>query len=479
MNVGFVFWILGKLVFIEGLLLVPSALVGLIYGEYFQSLNYFMTAVGLVATGALSFVFKPQSKILRAREGLAIAGLGWIAVSLFGALPLTLCSEANYIDAFFEIVSGFTTTGATIFREVETLCHCTMFWRSFTHWIGGMGVLVFVMAILSFNDSRSMHIMRAEVPGHQAGKLVSKMQVNSRILYLIYVSLTVVEFVLLVFGGMDIFDSMLNSFATAGTGGFGIKNLGIGQYQSVWAEWVITVFMLLFSINFNLYYFILIGSWREALKSEELKWFGGIVAFAVISVTINVLPLYESLSHAFRDVSFSVASLISTTGFATANFDLWPDFSKVVLVGLMFIGACSGSTGGGIKVSRIVIMIKTAIAQVKKQVSPRSVQTVKFEKKLVDSSLQSGIMGYLTVYICVFVVSLAIISLDSFSMVTSFTSVTACLNNIGPGLETVGPMGNYADMSVLSKLVLSFDMLAGRLELFPMLSLLYPGAWRK
>ncbi len=459
-------------------MLVPAA-VGLIYSQFDSAALYGAVAAATMLLSAFSFFCKPKNKTVRAREGLVIAGLGWLAVSLVGAVPLLLTGEANFIDAFFEIVSGFTTTGATIFSDVESLCRATHFWRSFTHWIGGMGVLVFVMAILSLNEGQSMHIMRAEVPGHQAGKLVSKIKNNSRILYLIYIALTLVEFALLLFGGMDVFDALLNSFATAGTGGFGIRNASIAAYNSPYAQWVITVFMLLFSVNFNLYFFILIGSFKDALKSEELRWFGGIVAVAVGVITWNVLPLYEDFFAALRNAAFTVASLISTTGFTADNYDLWPDLSKVILMGVMFVGACSGSTGGGIKVSRIAVMLKTALSQLRKQISPRSVQPVKFEGKLVEASVQSGIMGYLALYIPVFVISLALISVDYCTLGDSFTAVSACLNNVGPGLGEVGPAGNYSQLSVLSKLVLSFDMLAGRLELFPMIALLAPSSWRK
>lgn len=479
MNAVFILWTLGKILFIEGLLLLPCAGVGLIFGEHRQALIYLIWALALMAMGAVSFVKKPKNQNVRAREGLAIAGLAWIAVSLFGAAPLVFTGEANYLDAVFEISSGFTTTGATIFTDVERLCHATLFWRSFTHWIGGMGVLVFVMAILNFSKTQSMHIMRAEVPGPQAGKLVSKMQVNSRLLYLIYVALSLVEFILLMFGGMPAFDSLLHTFGTAGTGGFGIYNDSIGHYASPYIQYVITAFMLIFSVNFNLYYFTVVGSFRQAVKSEELRWFGGIVLASVAAVTFSILPIYGSFSDAFRYGSFSVASVISTTGYSTANFDLWPDLAKTVLVGLMFIGAMSGSTGGGIKISRIAILIKTAFSSLRKQISPRSVQPVKFEGKLTDSNVSSGVMGYLAIYICIFAVSLLAVSADTLSFTGSFTAVAACLNNVGPGLEEVGPAGNYAALNPLSKIVLTFDMLAGRLELFPMLALFSPLAWKK
>lgn len=459
-------------------MLFPAA-VGALYGEWSTAVLYALSALGTMAISGISFFCKPKNRTVRAREGLIIAGLGWLAVSLVGAVPLVLCREAAPVDAFFEIVSGFTTTGASIFPEVETLCHATLFWRSFTHWIGGMGVLVFVMAIFSLNEKQSMHIMRAEVPGHQAGKLVSKMKNNSRILYLIYVGLTLLQFVLLLLGGMDVFDALLNSFSTAGTGGFSVKNAGIAAYDSAYVEWVITIFMLLFSINFNLFFFLWMGNLREVYKNEELRWFLGIVGATILVITASLIPSSANLWESFRKVSFTVASLISTTGFSNVNYELWPEIAKVFLMGIMFVGACSGSTGGGIKVSRIVIMLKTAWGQLRRQILPRSVNPVRFEGKLSDPAVQSGVLSYFALYIPLFFLSYVLISWDSFTMGESFTAVSACLNNVGPGLGAVGPTGNFSGFSLFSKLVLSFDMLAGRLELFPMIALLCPSAWRK
>ncbi|MBQ9543861.1 MAG: TrkH family potassium uptake protein [Clostridia bacterium] len=478
MNLKFILLTVAKIVCFEGVMMLPCAALGFIYGQNSSALTYLFAALALMLVGSLGFIKKTKNETVRAREGLVIAGLGWLAVSLFGALPLVFNGAAGFLDALFEIVSGFTTTGSTILTDIESLSRADLFWRSFTHWVGGMGVLVFVMMILSLGENQSMHIMRAEVPGPQTGKLVSKMKANSRILYMIYIALTAAETVMLMFGGLDFYEALVHAFGTAGTGGFSIYNDSIGHFQSPYVQYVITAFMLIFSVNFNLYYFILIGSFREAAKSEELKWFGGVVIASVAVVTVNVLQIYHNFADAFRYASFSVASVISTTGYSTVDFAAWPVLSQAVLVFLMFIGAMSGSTGGGIKISRFAILVKSAFSSLKKQISPRSVQQVKFEGKLAEKNA-NGVMGYMAVYVLIFWVSLLVISADGFSFTGSFTSVAACLNNVGPGLAEVGPVGNYSGFSAVSKIVLIFDMLAGRLELFPMLALFSPSAWKK
>ena len=478
MNLTFILLTIGKIVCFEGLLMLPCAAVGFAFGETRAAFTYICVAAVLMVVGSFGFLKKTKNVTVRAREGLAIAGLAWLAVSVFGALPLVFNGAAGFLDALFEIVSGFTTTGSTILTDVEALSRADLFWRSFTHWVGGMGVLVFVMMILSLGENQSMHIMRAEVPGPQAGKLVSKMKANSRILYMIYIALTAAETVMLLFGGLDFYEALVHTFGTAGTGGFGIYNDSIGHFDSPYVQYVITAFMLIFSVNFNLYYFMLIGSFREAAKSEELKWFGGIVLAATAAVTVNVLQVYHNFADAFRYASFSVASVISTTGYSTADFASWPVLSQMILVFLMFVGAMSGSTGGGIKISRFAIMVKAAFSSIRKQISPRSVQQVKFEGKLAEKSA-SGVMGYMAIYILIFWASVLAVSADRFSFTASFTSVAACLNNIGPGLAEVGPTGNFSGFSAVSKIVLIFDMLAGRLELFPMIALFSPAAWSK
>ena len=476
MNLRSVFLILGKIVFLVGLVMLIPVAIALIYGEGIWS-TYLAVALFAVAIGSLSFVAKKKKLTVRAREGLAIAGLVWIIVSFIGALPFWISGEIpSLIDAVFETVSGFTTTGSTILLDIEALSYASLFWRSFTHWIGGMGVLVLALALLPGNDTQSMHIMRAEVPGPTVGKLVSRIRVTARILYIIYIALTVLEIVFLLIGGMPLFDSIVTSFATAGTGGFAIKNASIAAYNSAYIDIVITLFMLLFSVNFTLYYMILLGQFKTAVKSEELRWFGGIV---LVAIAIDILPLYDGFFEALRYSSFQVASIVSTTGFITANYDLWPTFSQTVLVGLMFIGACAGSTGGGIKVYRVVVICKTAFANVRRQLFPRTVAPLKHEGKLLDNEVKSGITGYMFAYIIIGTVSTLLIALDDLNFSEAFTAMAACLNNIGPGLGSIGAVGNFSHLSNLSKIVLIFDMLAGRLELFPILAIFYPTAWKK
>ncbi|MBE6641805.1 MAG: TrkH family potassium uptake protein [Ruminococcaceae bacterium] len=479
MNLRSVFLILGKIVFLVGLVMLIPVAIALIYGEGIWS-TYLAVALFTAAIGSLSFVAKKKKLTVRAREGLAIAGLVWIIVSFIGALPFWISGEIpSLIDAVFETVSGFTTTGSTILLDIEALSHASLFWRSFTHWIGGMGVLVLALALLPGNDTQSMHIMRAEVPGPTVGKLVSRIRVTARILYIIYIALTVLEIGFLLIGGMPLFDSIVTSFATAGTGGFAIKNASIAAYNSAYIDIVITLFMLLFSVNFTLYYMILLGQFKTAVKSEELRWFGGIVFVAIALITIDILPLYDGFFEALRYSSFQVASIVSTTGFITANYDLWPTFSQTVLVGLMFIGACAGSTGGGVKVYRVVVICKTAFANVRRQLFPRTVAPLKHEGKLLDNEVKSGITGYMFAYIIIGTVSTLLIALDNLNFSEAFTAMAACLNNIGPGLGSIGAVGNFSHLSNLSKIVLIFDMLAGRLELFPILAIFYPTAWKK
>ena len=478
MNIRYVISLIGKILFIEALLMLLPFLVAVIYGEE-TVLAYAASIAILLLVGGASFMFPPKSKLVRAREGLAVAGLSWIVVSLFGALPLWFSGDIpSYLDAVFEIVSGFTTTGASILTDVEALSYSGLFWRSFSHWVGGMGVLVFALAILPSTDTQSMHLMRAEVPGLSVGKLAAKMRWSASILYIIYMVMTVILFLFLAFGGMPIFDAMVNAFGTAGTGGFAVKSASIAGYGSVYAEVVITVFMLLFSLNFNIYFLLLAGSLKDLFKSEELHWFLGIVAASVAAIAINIFPLYRSIGQSLRYSSFQVASIISTSGFATADYELWPTFSKTILVILMFFGACCGSTGGGIKIARVVIICKTAAARVKKQLFPRAVVPTKFEGKLLDREIEGGVAAYMSAYLIILILSVLALSLDQFSLTTNFTAVAACLNNIGPGLETVGPSASFAPLSAFSKLVLIFDMLAGRLELFPILILFYPRTWK-
>lgn len=479
MNIKFILPVIGRIILVQAALLLLPLMIAVVYGEATVSAFILTIAVMTVFGFACSFV-RPDNKVIYARDGIVIVGLAWIFVSLSGALPMWLSGEIpSYVDSLFEIVSGFTTTGASILTDVEVISLSSLFWRSFSHWIGGMGVLVFVLAILPQSESHSVYLLRAEMPGPVVDKLVSKTKLTARILYSIYICMTVTEIVLLMFGGMTLFESAVHAFGTAGTGGFSVKNASIGFYDSAYIDGVISAFMLLFAINFNLFYLFIIGNFRQALKSEELRWYLMIVAAAVLAISLNIMHMYENFGQAVRYSLFQVSSVISTTGFATADFNRWPEFSRTILVILMFIGACAGSTGGGIKVIRIVVLFKTAYRQIKKLIYPRSVLTVKIEGKIISEGTSAGIHSFVFAYFILVAFSILLLSLDSFDSVTNFTAVAACINNIGPGLGVVGPTGNYSGFSVLSKIVLIFDMLAGRLELFPILVIFTPSVWRR
>ena len=474
--IGFV---IGRILMTEAALLLLPMLVALLYGE--SPAPFLIPAALLLAFGGLISARKPQRSALYARDGLAVVALAWISMSLFGALPFTISGDIPfYVDAFFETVSGFTTTGASILTAVEPLHRSILFWRSFTHWVGGMGVLVFVMAILPMNsDGHGMHLLRAEVPGPAVGKLVSRMSDTAKILYGIYFVMTVIEIGFLLAGGMPLYDACIHAFGTAGTGGFSSRNLSVGAYQSPYFDVVIGVFMLLFGVNFNLYYFLLVRRFRDVFHSEELRAYLLIVASAVIAIAVNIAHLYQSFETGLRHAFFQVSSIITTTGYATADFNTWPTFSKAILVILMFVGACAGSTGGGIKVARVVILSKTSLCDMRKMLHPNAVATVRFEgKPLGDRNIRS-VHLFLTVYLLVFTISCLLLSLEHMDLITTFTAVASCINNIGPGLEIVGPMGNFSAFSPYSKLLLSFDMLVGRLEIFPMLLLCAPSIWKR
>ena len=422
---------------------------------------------------------KPKNKLIYAKEGFVIVALSWFVLSLFGALPFFLSGEIpNYIDGFFEVVSGFTTTGSSILTDVEGMSNGLLFWRSFTHWIGGMGVLVFVLSIVPLAEGRSMFIMRAEVPGPTVDKLVPKIKKTAKILYQIYVVMTIILIVLLLLGGMPLFDSLLHAFGTAGTGGFGIKATSVGFYNSAYLDIVITIFMILFGINFNLFYLIITGSIVTALKSEELKHYLIIIGLSTLAIAINILPNYKNIFQSLRYSAFQVASIITTTGYATTDFNQWPMFSKGVLFLLMFIGACAGSTGGGIKVSRLMIAIKSSLQHIKGMIHPRYVNTVRYEKKPVDNSVLKSIHVYLSLYLFIYLISILLVSVDNFDFETTISAVTTCLNNVGPGFSAVGPAGSFYGFSNFSKIILSLNMLIGRLEIFPILMLFTPSLWR-
>ena len=478
MNYRMIFRTLGGvLVCLAALMLLPLA-VGLCYGE-----NVLGFAVAIAATAAISLLLrriKPRSTDIYAREGFAIVGLAWICMSLLGALPFVISGDIpNYIDAVFETVSGFTTTGASILANVEEMSHAGLFWRSFTHWLGGMGVLVFVMAVLPMSGDHSMHIMRAEVPGPTVGKLVPRAKKTAKILYLMYMALTAVETVLLLLGGMSFFDALLHAFGTAGTGGFSTKAASVGAYDSVYVEMVISVFMLLFSVNFNLYYLLLIGRLRDVLKNEELHWFLGIVCFAVLTIAVNITGMYGGFGTALRHAFFNVSSIISTTGYCTVDFNLWPEYSKWLLVLLMFVGACAGSTGGGLKVSRFIMLIKSVEAELRQMIRPRSVTRVQLEGRRVEAGAVKAVSNFFVLYIFLLLVCTLLLSADGFDMETNFTGALSCLSNIGPGMSLVGPTGNFSAFSGFSKIVLSLTMLIGRLEIYPILLLFSRRTWKR
>ena len=480
MNYQMIGFVIGRILLTEAALLMLPMAVALVYGE--AAAPFLLPALLLALIGLVLGRRQPRRSNLYARDGFAVVALAWVLMSAFGALPFVLSGDIpNFVDAFFETVSGFTTTGASILTEIEPLGRGVLFWRSFTHWVGGMGVLVFVMAILPMTagDGHSMHLMRAEVPGPSVGKLVSRMGDTAKILYGIYLAMTLVEIVLLLLGGMPLYDACIHAFGTAGTGGFSCRNLSVGAYDSAYFDVVISVFMLLFGINFNLYYCRLIRRFRDVVHSEELRAYLLIVVTAVLAIAADIVHIYGSVFRSLRYALFQVASIITTTGYATADFNTWPVFSQAILVILMFIGACAGSTGGGIKVARVVILCKTSLADMRKMLHPNAVTTVRFEGKPLSERNIRGVHLFLTVYILIFTVSVLLLSLERFDLITTFTAVASCMNNIGPGLEMVGPMGNFSAFSPAAKLLLAFDMLVGRLEIFPMLLLFAPSIWKR
>lgn len=478
MNYSIIRYILGWVLVLEAIFMLLPCLVSVIYQEQ-SGVAFVITALICAVIGLFMIAKKPKNKNYYAREGFVIVALSWIVMSLFGALPFVLSREIpSYVDALFEIVSGFTTTGASILSDVEALSHASLFWRSFSHWIGGMGVFVFLLIVLPLTGGSNMHLMRAESPGPSVGKLVPKVRETAKILYLIYIVMTVVEMVILAFGGMSVFEAVTLSFGTAGTGGFGVKNSSIADY-SVFCQAVITVFMILFGVNFNFYYYLLGKHKKSAFKMDEVKWYFLIIAVSIGLITFNIKDSFDSIGMALHHAAFQVGSIITTTGYATTDFNLWPQMSRTILVLIMFCGACAGSTGGGIKVSRILIMFKTIGQEIKTLIHPRSVHSMKLDDKVVDKSVVRGVGAFLMTYAVIFCASLLLITLDGKDLVTNFTAVTATINNIGPGLMEVGPTGNFADFSVFSKFVFIFDMLAGRLELYPILLLLTPSVWRK
>ena len=478
MNYSAVFRMLGYVLQFEaGFLLLPC-IVALIYREKSGFAYLIMAAACFVIGFGLSRI-KGKSKNFFAKEGFVSVALSWIVMSLAGCMPFIISGEIpKFIDALFETVSGFTTTGASILTNVEALSKCSLFWRSFTHFVGGMGVLVFLLAILPLAGGQNMHLMRAESPGPQVGKLVPKIRSTALILYAIYAGMTVLQLVLMLCGKMPFFDAIAIAFGTAGTGGFAVTNAGLGGY-SYYIQTVVAVFMILFGVNFNVYYLFLIRKTKQALKSEEVRWYFGLVIVSVILITWNTRGMYESTYDSAHHAFFQVATLISSTGFATTNFDLWPTASKTILILLMFCGACAGSTGGGLKVSRVVILLKSVMQEIKTLLHPRTVKQTRIEGKALEPAVRSSVQVFFFAYLLVFAGSLLLIAFDGYDFETSFTAVLATMSNMGPGMGAVGPMCNYSEFSVMAKYVMIFDMLAGRLELFPMLLLFVPETWKR
>lgn len=478
MNRKMTAYILGRMLGVEALVLLIPAVVAGIYGE--NVFPFLITSVILMVPYLIFGRKKPENSTIYGKEGFVIIASAWILWSIFGALPFYISgSIPSYVDAFFETVSGFTTTGSTILTDIASLPKGMNFWRCLTHWIGGMGVLVFVMVVISLEDKNSMHLMRAEVPGPEKDKLVPKARESARILYGMYLLLTIVEIILLYLGGMNLYDSIIHSFSTAGTGGFNNRNNSVAYYDSAYIDGVITVFMILFGINFNMYYFLLLKKVKVVFKNEEVRTYLGIILASTVAITVNILHIYKTPLKAFRYAAFQVASVITTTGFATADYNLWPELSKCILLTIMVIGACAGSTGGGMKVSRILILLKSVKQELKRIIHPKSVNIVKVNGKKVGEETLHNAYVYFVAYVAIFIGSVLIISINNFDFATTFSSVLTTISNVGPGISAVGPVENFSAFSNLSKMVFCFDMLVGRLEIIPFLILFSPDLWRK
>lgn len=479
MNKSIVFHYLSKAMLIGASLFLLPALVSLYYSETDTALVFLLVAVCVALVSLPLTILKPKNKQMYAREGLVIAALLWVLYPLAGALPFYVSGEIPSIaDAIFESISGFTTTGATILSNVEGLSRGMLFWRSFTHWVGGMGVLVLFIAIMP-SSSDALHLMKAECAGPQVGKIVPKGKNTARYLYIIYTALTVLTAIFLLFGGMPLFDSVCHAMGAAGTGGFSIKNAGIGHYDSAYIEGVITVSMFLFGVNFSLYFFMLIRRFKEVWKNTELKVYMTVIAIATAVIMLNIMPIYNTIGKSFRYAIFQVVAIMTSTGYGTADFCTWPMLSQMILIILMFVGACAGSTGGGFKVQRFIIMFKSSKKYLKKLIHPKSVNIVKSDDKTMDVETVHGVQNYLIIYLALMMVSMLLLAINNKDFGTTFTSVVTCINNIGPGINEVGPTANFGHYSDFSKYVLSFDMLLGRLECLPLIILISPSVWRK
>ena len=471
-----------QIITIEAVFMVPALIIGLCFGEWNAVRGFGITLGIMVALAGLLFLIcRKAGKLFGAREGLVCVGLSWVVMSLLGCLPFVISGEIPFfIDALFEIVSGFTTTGASILSDVEALSKSILYWRSFSHWVGGMGVLVFLLAVVPSEKGTgfTMHLLRAESPGPDVGKLVPKMRQTATILYAIYIVMTVINYIFLLCGGMDWLEALCTVFGTAGTGGFGIQNDSLASY-SPYIQNVTTVFMFLFGINFSIYYLLLLRQFKSVFKDEELRLYVGLAVACVVMIVLNTLPLYDTLEETIRHAAFQVSSIMTTTGFSTTDFDLWPSFSKTILMMLMVVGACAGSTGGGIKCVRVLLLFKILRRNIRQILNPKKVQVIRSNGKVMDEKILSNTNAYMAAYIIILALSVLVISLDGFNFETNMSAVLACFNNIGPGMAAVGATCNFAGYGILSKLILTVDMLAGRLEIFPILVLLSRSTWKK
>lgn len=478
MNYKVILHTLGWVLNIEGIAMILPLICSLCYSEWNMA-KIFLICIAICLLVGLPLTIKPlNKKTMHAKEGFICVGLSWILLSIFGSLPFIFSGAASLVDSLFETASGFTTTGASILSDVEALPKGLIFWRSFTHWLGGMGVLVFLVALLPLAGGNNLHLIKAESPGPSVSKLVPKVRSTAKILYLMYLSMTVLQIILMLLGGLNLFDALTLSFGTAGTGGFGILNSGCAEY-SPYIQWIITIFMILFGVNFSLYYLLLLGKIRDVLKSEELRAYFGIILVAIVIIVLNCRDMYQNIGDAIRHTAFQVGSVITTTGYSTVDFDTWPALSKAIMILLMFSGAMAGSTGGGIKVSRILLLFKSAKKEVFSTIHPNATKKVTLDGRPVEHQVVRGVNNYMAAYVIIFAISVLLISIDNLSPATNFTAVLAAINNIGPGLESVGPTQNFSIFSDFSTLVLTADMIIGRLEIFPFLVLLAPSTWRK
>ena len=472
---------ISQILVIEALFMIPAGIISLCYGEYSAMWSFWIAVIACTSVSLVLYLMcKGAPSAFYAKEGLVCVGLSWIVLSLFGCLPFFLSKEIpNFIDAFFETVSGFTTTGSSVVANVEGLSHGIIYWRSFSNWLGGMGVLVFLLAFTGGKGSGfTMHLLRAESPGPNVGKLVPKMRSTAAILYILYIVLTALNFLFLIFGDMPVFEAVCSAMSTAGTGGFGIKNDSFASF-SPYIQNVTTVFMILFAVNFSCYYLLLLGQFKAVFKDEELRTFVGIILGAIVLLTLNIRHLYGTLEETIRHAAFQVGTLISSTGFASTDFDLWPSFSKGILMCLMVVGACAGSTGGGLKIARLLLLFKSLRRNIGKTLNPRKVQVVRNNDAVVNEQVLENTNAYLAAYVLILFISFVLVSVDTYSVETNFSAVLSCLNNMGPGFAAAGPTCNYGGYSAFSKLVLSLDMLLGRLEIFPILVLFSRSTWKR